>query len=80
MVKREVNQMRNQSMATLPIPEVEEKKLMQAEINLDLYQAVEKERKVRELSKRKVLEWGLRAFLLTSNPKAARDLGIKGNE
>lgn len=61
----------------LPIPKKEEKRLMQAEVNLDLFAAVEKEMERRNLKIRQVMEWGLQQFLLASNPKEAARLGIK---
>ena len=61
----------------LPLPQNEKKRLMQAEVNLDLFSAVHREMERKELKIRQVMEWGLRAFLLASNPKEAARLGIK---
>jgi hypothetical protein len=61
----------------LPLPQNEEKRLMQAEVNLDLFNAVHREMKRGDLKIRQVMEWGLKAFLLKANPKEAARLGIK---
>lgn len=36
---------------------------MQAEVDVELFEAVEKERKKLKLKKRQVVEWGLKAFV-----------------
>jgi hypothetical protein len=61
----------------LPLPQNEKKRLMQAEVNLELFNAVHREMERKGLKIRQVMEWGLRAFLLASNPKEAARLGIK---
>lgn len=72
-------QMATNSIPPLPIPRREEKRLMQAEVNQDLFTAVQKEMEKKGLKIREIMEWGLRAFLLTSNPKEAHKLGIKAD-
>ncbi len=62
---------------TVPIPQAPERKLLQAEVDLDLFEAVKKESKKHKLKIREVLTWGLQTFLLTTNPKAAKELGIQ---
>lgn len=60
----------------LPLPQNEKKRLMQAEVNLDLFNAVHAEMDRQDLKIRQVMEWGLKVFLLHSNPEKARQLGI----
>lgn len=62
-----------------PLPENEKKRLVQAQVNLDLFKAVYREmkRKNKKLKIRQVIEWGLGAYLLTVNPKEAARLGVK---
>ncbi len=66
----------------LPIPTSERKRLVQAEVNLDLFDAVHAEmiRRKPKIKIRQVLEWGMKAYLLQANPKAAVALGIKPGE
>lgn len=66
----------NSQVPPLPLPQNEKKRLMQAEVNQELFDAVHKEMKRKDLKIRQVMEWGLRAFLLASNPKEATRLGI----
>jgi len=58
------------------IAPAEKKRLIQAEINLDLWKAVEATRKKGDYNIRKVMEFGLKAFLIRYNPEAAAQLGI----
>lgn len=80
MAKKEENmQTITQSMKTPVLPKStkhEKKAMMQAEINMDLRDAVKREIKSRKLTDRQVVEWGLKAFLLSTNPKEAARLGI----
>lgn len=66
----------------LPLPTSEKKRLVQAEVNTDLFDAVQSEmaRRKPKIKIRQVLEWGMKAYLLQSNPKAAAALGIKVEE
>jgi len=50
----------------LPLPVTEKKRLMQAEVNLDLFNEVSKEMKTQGLKIRQVLEFGLKMFLAAS--------------
>lgn len=62
-----------------PLPKTtknENKTLLQAEINKDFWAVVEREMKARGLTKRQIVEYGLKAFLLKANPKEAAKLGI----
>jgi hypothetical protein len=68
----------NAQVPPLPLPQNEKKRLMQAEVAVDLFDAAHKEMKRKHLKIRQVMEFGLRAFLLQSNPEAARKLGIIG--
>jgi hypothetical protein len=68
------------SLPPLPLPNNEEKRLMQAEVNLPLFKAVHREMKRRDLTIRKVMEWALRSYLLATNPKEAAKLGIYPGE
>lgn len=65
-----------------PLPaSVEQKRLVQAEVNRRLFTAIEKEiARKKGLSIRKVMEWGLRAYLLNSNPEEAAKLGITAEQ
>jgi hypothetical protein len=63
----------------LKLPGPEPKIPLQVEINTELYNAVERERKQRHLKKRQIVEYGFRAFLLATNPKEAERLGIKSS-
>ncbi len=57
----------------------ERKTLRQAEINDELWAAIEPILRKNGLTTRSLFEWGIRAYLwVASNPKKARDLGIKG--
>lgn len=72
MTKKEDDMQTQSVLPPLPsLPKTEHKELMQAEINEALYEAVERERKKRKITKRKVLEYGLVAFLQMANPTAA---------
>lgn len=66
----------------LPLPHNEETTLIQAEIDVNLVNAVKKEMSKKavggkKIKIREVVEWGLRAYLLASNPKEAAALGIR---
>lgn len=50
----------------LPLPVNEKKRLMQAEVNLDLFNEVSVEMKRQGLKIRQVMEFGLQAFLAAS--------------
>lgn len=50
--------------------------LVQAEIPIELWKAALTEIQVRKLSRKAVVEWGLKAFVKASNPKRAAELGI----
>jgi hypothetical protein len=64
----------------LPLPQNEKKRLMQAEVNQELFDLVHKEMKRKDLKIRSIMEWGLRAFLLASNPKEAARFGIRADD
>lgn len=63
-----------------PLPKTtknENKVLVQAEINKDFWSLIEREMDSLGLTKRQVVEFGLKAFLLKTNPKEAHKLGIE---
>lgn len=70
----------NANSPSLPLPQTEKKRLMQAEVNLELFNAVHKEMERRGLKIRNLMEWGLKAFLLQSNPREAARLGISNEQ
>jgi hypothetical protein len=55
----------------------ENRKLIQAEVSLDLWRSVEKEMRSRGYTWRQVVEFGLNIFLLNANPTEAHKLGIR---
>ncbi len=50
----------------IPLPTNEEKRLLQAEVNLELFNEAQKEMKKRGLKIRQVVEFGLSAFVKAS--------------
>lgn len=54
----------------------EKKVLVQAEINEELWGLVENEMEAMGLTRRQVVEFGLKSFLLKCNPKEAARIGI----
>ncbi len=66
--------------AALPRSKSVEKRLAQAEINAELYNAVDREREKRKLTKQQVIEHGMKLFLLQANPAEAKRLGVKLEE
>ncbi len=69
----------------LPAPARDEsdRLMWQAEIGRDLAEAIEEERLKHKdgdkvLTRRSIIEWGLKTWLLNANPAKARKLGIKG--
>lgn len=80
-------QVATSAIKTPPMPEPardESDRLMwQAEIGRDLAAAIEKERLRHKdgdkvLTRRSIIEWGLKTWLLNVNPAEAKKLGIKG--
>lgn len=59
----------------MPVPE--KKRLIQAEVSLELFEAVHSEIKKKNIKIRQVLEFGLQYFLIRANKKEAERLGIK---
>lgn len=59
----------------LPTPQKDEKRLIQAEVDISLFNAVEREMP-KGVKIRQVVEYGLKAYLLRTNPKEAERLGI----
>lgn len=55
-------------------------RLAQAEVDIALYTIVRKEMKARDIKIRQVIEWGLKAWLLNTNPKAAKEFWIPGED
>lgn len=60
----------------LPLPTKEATHLVQADVNEELYSAVQKELKARKVKIRQVVEWALCNYLLATNPEEAKRLGI----
>jgi hypothetical protein len=56
-------------------PDAEEHNL-QARVDKELFDAAKKEAKKNKVKIREVIEWGLRSYLVKTNPKAAGQLGI----
>lgn len=66
------------AIAAVPlVTEPEKKRLIQAQVNLDLWNAVEATLKERKCNIRTAMEFGLRVFLAAHNPELATQLGIK---
>lgn len=61
----------------IPLPKKEEKRLVQAEVNTDLWRAVEEEMQKDGTTIRSVMEYGFKVYLLHKNPAAAKALGIQ---
>lgn len=59
------------------LPEPEEKRPIQAEVNRELFDAAHREMVRRKVKIREAIEWGFKAFLLKYSPKEALKLGIK---
>lgn len=60
----------------LPVAKARARKLIQAEVSLELREAVEREAKARKIELRQIVEWGLKAWLLSMNQKEATRIGI----
>ena len=68
---------RLKAMPTIPIPNGRKQlRTVQADVDQRLFNAAQVEFKKRKLTIKDVMEWGFRAFLANTNPKAAKDLGI----
>lgn len=76
------NMQTSSAAVALPTPEakITARKLVQAEVELDLRRAVMKEIDKKKLTIRQVVEWGLKAYLLQANPAKAAELGITTND
>lgn len=59
------------------MPVSQEKRLIQAEVSLELFEAVHEEIKRKNIKIRQVLEFGLQYFLIRANKKEAERLGVK---
>lgn len=59
------------------IPVVRPTRLLQGDVDLEYFDAAEKEAKKYGMKKRQLMEWGLKTFLLMKNPAEAKRLGIK---
>lgn len=60
----------------IPLPIVEQKRLVQAEVEIGLYLAVDEGREEDSLKMRQVVEWGLKEWLKEAHPEKARKLGL----
>ena len=74
--KKEGIDMQVSSLPPLPMSKQTKKRLVQAEVSVDLFNAVDREIERDGLTIRQVLEWGFKAYLLVKNPKEAEKLGI----
>lgn len=66
-----------------PLPKTSDRDneiLLQIRIDKEFWSAIAKEMKSRKYTRRQVMEYGLRAFLLKANPKEATRLGIHPQE
>jgi hypothetical protein len=63
-----------------PLPIKEKKRGIQVDIGERLFLAIEREKKMSKRTLTAIVEWGLRAYLLKSNPKLAEQIGIVGEE
>ena len=77
--KEEVSMQTQVTPPAIPLPFNEAKRLIQAEVNQELWEAVEREMAKRKVKIRQIMEWGLRGYLLETNPKEAEKLGIRKN-
>lgn len=66
----------SQQKSSIPLPKNDEKRLVQAEVNKELFDACHGEMKKKGLKIRQVLEFGLRSFLVQSNPQLAKKMGL----
>lgn len=64
----------------LPIPKLREKKLIQAKVEIGLRNSVVAEAKKRNIEIRQLVEFGLKQWLLSVNPKEAARIGIVATE
>jgi len=62
---------------TLPLPTKEKRRLIQAEINTELAEAVSEEARKHKTKFRQLIEWSLSNYLLETNPRKAKELGIR---
>lgn len=60
----------------ISIPEAEKKRLVQAEVNQELFDQASREMKKRKVKIRQIVEWGLLNYLADKNPSAAKKFGI----
>ena len=63
--------------AAISLPRKEEKRLVQAEVNMDLWLAVDAQMKKDGIQIRQMVEFGLKSYLIAANPQAAKELGLK---
>lgn len=71
------------SLTMIPeLPSKGETRPVQAEVDLALFEAVEKEmlKQKKKPKIREVVEWGLRAYLAKTNPQALKSLGLPANK
>lgn len=68
---------KNSAAVAIPLPKKEEKRLVQAEVNADLWRAVEAEMRNDDTTIRSVMEYGFKVYLMKKNPEAAKALGIQ---
>ena len=64
----------------VPVPLKDDRKLIQAEIRVDLHNAVSKLAKRHDMSIRHAVEFGLEYWLLQVDPVLAKSIGITGEK
>lgn len=64
------------NLAAVPLPRPVEKKSIQADVSMQLFLAVKTEAKERRIKMTELVEWALKSFLVQTNPKRAKELGI----
>jgi hypothetical protein len=69
--------MNTENTRLLPLPEREELKPVTIELSRELYAVARAEMKKRNLTVRKIVEWGLANFLISVAPEEAKRLGIR---
>lgn len=68
--------MRVASNIPIPLPSKKQRKLIQADIAVELLEAVREESKKSKISIVQIVEWGLKAYLVSKNPKLAEKFGV----
>lgn len=62
--------------AAIPLPTKRVKTLVQGLVDADVLDAVRAEADKQGVTIRSVVEWGIKQYLMTTNPQKAKDLGL----